>query len=193
MRLALIHDWLNQVGGAEDVLTDLVGLYPDAPIYTSLYWRTRMPSAWRDWPIHPLWTDRLPGIQQHHQRYLPVYPLAFGGLKVSGYDAVLSNKSGFCHGVRVAPGIPHICYCLTPTRYVWQYDDYAARERLGGPLRNAIRPLLDALKRWDYAAAQRVDHFVAISSEVQTRIQRFYKRKLDADLSTRGYAPLHAH
>jgi glycosyltransferase involved in cell wall biosynthesis len=176
VRIALIHDWLNQIGGAEDVLTELVALYPGAPIYTSLYWREAMPAAWRSWNIHPLWTDKLPGIHSHHQPYLPVYPLAFGGLKLDDCDVVLSNKSGFCHGVRVAPGIPHICYCLAPTRYVWQYDAYAARERLGGRVRALLRPFLNWLKRWDYRAAQRVDHFIAISSEVQDRIKRFYDR-----------------
>ncbi len=176
MRVALIHDWLNQVGGAEDVLTELVTLYPAAPIFTSLYARAKMPATWQTWPIHTLWTDKLPGIHAHHQPYLPLYPAAFGGLKLTGYDLVLSNKSGFCHGVRVAPSVVHICYCLAPTRYVWQYDAYAARERLGGSVRVLLRPLLGVLKRWDYAAAQRVDHFIAISSEVQDRIRRFYDR-----------------
>ncbi|MHB8625919.1 MAG: glycosyltransferase [Aggregatilineales bacterium] len=176
MRLSLVHDWLNQVGGAEDVLAELVRLYPAAPIYTSLYKRAGTPAAWRAWPIRPLWTDRLPGIRQHHQPYLPVYPLAFGGLTLNGYDVVLSNKSGFCHGVHTAPGALHICYCLTPTRYVWQFDSYAARERLGGMVKRGLRPLLIAMRRWDFAAAQRVDRFIAISTEVQERIRRFYQR-----------------
>ncbi len=176
MRLALIHDWLNQVGGAEDVLAELVGLYPDAPIYTSLYKRDGTPTAWQKWPIRPLWTDRLPGIRTHHQRYLPIYPLAFGGLRLSDCNVVLSNKSGFCHGVHAPPGAIHICYCLTPTRYVWQFESYASRERLGSAVKRVLRPLLIALRRWDYAAAQRVDQFIAISTEVKDRIQRFYHR-----------------
>ena len=145
LRLALVHDWLNQVGGAEDVLTELVGMYPRAPIYTSIYWRDHMPAAWKAWDIRPLWMDRLPAIYRHHQPYLPLYPLAFGGLRLADVDVVLSNKSGFCHGVRVAPGALHICYCLAPTRYVWQYDAYAARERFGGMVRGMLRPLLNAL------------------------------------------------
>jgi len=173
MKVALVHDWLNQVGGAEDVLAALVRLFPDAPIYTSLYDRARMPAAWRAWDIRPLWMDRLPGIHAHHQPYLPLYPLAFGGLDLSGYDVILSNKSGFCHGVR---GRPHLCYCLAPTRYVWQFDSYAAREQFGGATRRVIQPLLSALRRWDYAAAQRVDQFVAISHDIQSRIATFYQR-----------------
>jgi hypothetical protein len=157
MRLALVHDWLNQIGGAEDVLAELVRLYPGAPIYTSLYWRDGMPAAWRDWPIRTLWTDRLPGIYRHHQPYLPLYPLAFGALNISDYEVVLSNKSGFCHGFRKGADTLHICYCLAPTRYVWQFDAYVRREKIGGAVQLALSPLIRLLQRWDYAAAQRVD------------------------------------
>jgi glycosyltransferase involved in cell wall biosynthesis len=176
MRLALVHDWLNQIGGAEDVLAELVRLYPGAPIYTSLYWRDGMPAAWRDWPIRTLWTDRLPGIYRHHQPYLPLYPLAFGALNISDYEVVLSNKSGFCHGFRKGADTLHICYCLAPTRYVWQFDAYVRREKIGGAVQLALSPLIRLLQRWDYAAAQRVDQFIAISTEIQGRIKRYYHR-----------------
>jgi glycosyltransferase involved in cell wall biosynthesis len=177
MPLALIHDWLNQLGGAEDVLECLAGLFPEAPIYTSIYWRDRMPAAYRQWPIRVSFMDRLPGVYRHHQPYLPLYPLAFERFDLAGFDLVLSNKSGFCHGVRPAPGALHVCYCLTPTRYVWDFDAYAGREGLGPAVRLALRPMLRWLRRWDHAAAQRVDHFVAISTEVQRRIARFYGRE----------------
>jgi glycosyltransferase involved in cell wall biosynthesis len=135
-----------------------------------------MPAAWRDWPIHTLWMDRLPGIYRHHQRYLPLYPLAFGALDLSGYEVVLSNKSGFCHGVHTGPDTLHICYCLAPTRYVWQYEAYVAREQFGGLLKSAIQPVIRRLQRWDFAAAQRVDHFIAISTEIQERVKKYYQR-----------------
>ena len=176
MKLALVHDWLNQVGGAEDVLASLVQMYPAAPLFTSIYWRDGMPDAWRSWPIHTLWIDNLPGIHQHHQRYLPLYPLAFGGLNLGEYDVILSNKSGFCHGVQKGKAI-HVCYCLAPTRYVWQLDAYMDRENMGNSTRLLLRPLVTLLKRWDYAAAQRVDHFIAISTEIQERIRQYYGRK----------------
>jgi glycosyltransferase involved in cell wall biosynthesis len=177
LSVAIIHDWLNQLGGAEDVLESLVSLFPNAPIHTSIYWRDRMPDAYRRWPIRVSLLDRLPGIYRHHQPYLPLYPLAFERFDLSGFALVLSNKSGFCHGVRPAPGALHVCYCLTPTRYVWDFDAYADGEGLGPAVRLALRPLLGWLRRWDRAAAQRVDHFIAISSEVQRRIARFYGRE----------------
>jgi len=176
LRVALVHDWLNQIGGAEDVLEALVEMFPGAPVFTSIYAPDLMPPHYRAWPIRVSFLDRLPGVHRHHQPYLPLYPLAFERLDLSGFDLILSNKSGFCHGVRKPAGATHVCYCLTPTRYVWNFDDYAGREGLGAAARLALRPLLAWLKRWDRAAADGVDHFIAISTEVQRRIRRFYGR-----------------
>ncbi len=175
MKIALVHDWLNQRGGAENVLEALVTLYPGAPIYTSIYAPDKMPAVYRQWDIHPSWMDHLPGIHEHHQPYLPLYPKSFADLDLSDYDVILSNKSGFCHGIRAGDAL-HVCYCLAPTRYVWQFDSYVRRERLSGAAATLIRPLVNSLRRWDFEAAQRVDAFVAISSDVQRRISEFYCR-----------------
>jgi len=176
MRVALVHDWLNQIGGAEAVLEALVEAFPGAPIYTSIYARDRMPAHYRGWEIRTTWLDALPLIHRQHQLYLPLYPLAFDGLNLSGYDVVISNKSGFCHSVVTGPSTVHLCYCLTPTRYVWAYEEYIAREGLPGPLRRLLRPLIALLRIWDRMAADRVDAFIAISREVARRIRKFYRR-----------------
>lgn len=176
MRLALVHDWMNQIGGAEAVLEALVEAFPGAPIYTSLYAPDRMPAHWRTWDIRVTWLDRMPFARRWHQAYLPLYPLAFDALNLSAYDVVLSNKSGFCHGVVTGPDTVHVCYCLTPTRYVWAYEDYVAREGLPSPLRRLMRPLITWLRMWDRLAADRVDLFIAISTEVARRIRKFYRR-----------------
>ena len=177
MKLALVHDWMNQIGGAEDVLASLVDLYPNHPIYTSIYAPDLMPDFYRQWDIRTLWLDQMPGIHRHHQPYLPLYPLAWGGLDLSEYDVILSNKSGFCHGLQHDTDTLHICYCLAPTRYVWQLESYIAREGLGQAALTALRPLVSALKRWDFEAAQRVNHFIAISTEIQQRIKDYYERE----------------
>jgi glycosyltransferase involved in cell wall biosynthesis len=177
LRVAIVHDWLNQIGGAEQVLEALVELFPGAPIYTSIYWPERMPQAYRHWDIRTMWMDRLPGIYRHHQPYLLLYPLAFGQLELSGYDLIVSNKSAFCLGVRVAPGTRHLCYCLTPTRFVWNFDAYVQGEQINGLARHLVRPFLGKLQRWERAAAGRIDAFVAISREVQGRIRRLYGRE----------------
>ena len=196
MRIALVHDWLNQMGGAEDVLETLVAMYPGAPVYTSIYAPALMPLEYRTWDIRVTWMNRLPGIYRHHQVYLPFYPLAFQGLDLAGYEVILSNKSGFCHGVRVQPGAIHICYCLTPTRYVWNLRDYAERERLPAIANALLPPVIALLRRWDCAAAQHVHHFVAISTDVQARIKRFYGREsvvIPPPVDTSGFQPAARH
>jgi glycosyltransferase involved in cell wall biosynthesis len=179
MRVALVHDWLNQTGGAESVLENLVSLFPGAPVYTSIYSPEAMPAAYRAWDIRTSWMDKLPGIKRHHRLYLPLYPVSFESLDLGGYDVVLSNKSGFCHGVITPPETLHICYCLTPTRYVWRYHDDAQRERLGALARAVLAPVLTSLRMWDRLAADRVDRFVAISTEIQRRIAKYYGRESD--------------
>jgi glycosyltransferase involved in cell wall biosynthesis len=176
MKIALIHDWLNQIGGAEDVLTDLVTMFPTSPIYTSLYAPDIMPEFYKKWDIRPLWMDKLPAIHTKHQPYLPLYPLAWGGLKLRGYDLLISNKSGFCHGVRYDAHTTHICYCLAPTRYVWQLDEYIAREGLGRVAQIVLKITRPIFKLWDKRASKRVHHFIAISTEIQERIKKYYDR-----------------
>ena len=176
MNVALVHDWLNQVGGAEDVLETLVEMHPTAPVYTSLYWRERMPVHWRDWDVRTSFIDRLPRSHQRQQLYLALYPLAFEKFDFAAYDLVLSNKSGFCHGIVTDSETLHICYCLTPTRYVWQYHQYAQREKIARPVRILLQPVLSYLRQWDRLAADRVDYFIAISEEVRRRIAKIYRR-----------------
>ena len=195
VRLALVHDWLNQMGGAENVLEELVDLIPGAPLYTSMYDPAKMPDAYRGWDIRTTFMQQLPGYSDHHQAYLPVYPLAFARIDLSGYDLVLSNKSGFCHGVRTRNGSRkaiHVCYCLTPTRFLWLYEQYREREQIGGIVNAVLQPALALLRRWDWAAAQRVDHFVAISSAVQERIAAIYGREsvvIHPPVDTERYTP----
>jgi glycosyltransferase involved in cell wall biosynthesis len=187
---------LNQVGGAEDVLETLVDIFPGAPIYTSIYWQEQMPRAYRDWQIHTTWLDRLPGIYHHHQPYLLLYPLAFGGLELADYDLVVSNKSAFCLGVRTPPGTRHLCYCLTPTRFVWDFRTYVEREQIGDAARRLVRPFLGWLQRWERSAADRVTGFVAISQAVQDRIRQYYGRESEIvhpPVDTSRFAPAVDH
>lgn len=176
MRTAIVHDWLNQIGGAEDVLETLLEMYPGAPIYTSLYWRDKMPQHWRQWDIRTSFINRLPLAQKRQQLYFPLYPMAFEQFDFSDYDLVLSNKSGFCHGVITGPETLHICYCLTPTRYVWRYHQYAEQENLNSLQRAIMPPFLVNLRQWDRLAADRVDHFIAISQTIRQRIAKIYRR-----------------
>jgi len=176
LKVAIVHDWLNQIGGAEEVLAVLKELFPEAPVYTSMYWREKMPPGYRVWDIRCSFMDKLPLVKRHHQLFLPLYPIAFETLQLSGYDVVISNKSGFCHGVITPPETLHLCYCLTPTRYLWEYRSYLEREGISRLARLPLMPFLHHLRLWDRLAADRVDHFVAISQVVQKRIQKYYRR-----------------
>jgi glycosyltransferase involved in cell wall biosynthesis len=102
--------------------------------------------------------------------------LAFESFDLSDYELLISNKSAFCHGVKRPPEALHICYCLTPTRFLWNYEEYVVRERIPWLMRAFLPLLIGRLRYWDRAAADRVDHFVAISQEVRERIKSFYER-----------------
>jgi glycosyltransferase involved in cell wall biosynthesis len=176
LRVAIVHDWLNQVGGAENVLEELHALFPDAPIYTAMYWPAVMPAAYRHWDIRTTWLDKIQLSKTHHQWFLLAYPFAFRSLDLSAYDVVISNKSAFCIVARTRSNARHFCYCLTPTRFVWNFDGYVRGEGASRLARLAVPPCLPYLQSVERQAAQRVHHFAAISRVVQQRIQRHYQR-----------------
>ncbi|OQY48825.1 MAG: hypothetical protein B6242_01410 [Anaerolineaceae bacterium 4572_78] len=177
MKIAVAHDWLNQMGGAENVLETMISMFPDAPVFTTIYASDLMPAKYRGWDIRASWLNNAPYIHAHHQMYLPFYPLAARSLDVSGYDVVLSNKSGFIHGIKTTSNQTHICYCLAPTRYVWDYKQYAQREQLNPFIKLTLLPIIYLLRKWDYRMAQNVSQFYAISTDIQQRIKKYYHRE----------------
>ncbi len=176
MKIALAHDYLNQYGGAERVLEQLHDMYPDAPIYTSMYDPKAMPASYRSWDIRTSFMQRLPFVTTRHQAYLMAYPIAFESFDLGGYDVVISNSSAFSKGVVTGPDTLHISYCLTPMRWVWRYRDYVEREQLGSLARAVLPPLIHYLRVWDAGAAMRVDRYISISRAVQARIKKYYRR-----------------
>jgi glycosyltransferase involved in cell wall biosynthesis len=177
LKVAIVHDWLNQVGGAEEVLEVLHQLFPQAPIYTSIYAPKAMPPAYRSWDIRTSLVQHLPLATSKHQAYLFFYPWAFERFELNDYDLVLANSSGFCHGVRTRPPTMHITYCLTPPRYVWNYPDYIRHEGVGTLPRLFLPLFIGRLRHWDVRASQRTDHFIAISQTVRERIFSYYGRQ----------------
>ncbi len=176
MKLAIVCSWLNQYGGAERVLEVVHDMYPTAPIYTSIYRPEALPERYRTWDIRPSFLNRLPLIGRKHQLLLPLYPLGFESLDLRGYDVVLSLTSAFAHGVITSAETRHICYCLTPARFLWSYQSYVEREGIGRLARLGLPLFLKGLRQWDRLAADRVDEFIAISRTVQRRIRKYYRR-----------------
>jgi glycosyltransferase involved in cell wall biosynthesis len=177
MRVAIVHDYLNQYGGAERVLEALHELYPAAPVYTSIYDPAAMPAAYRDWDIRTSWMQRLPGWRRIFRAYFLLYPSAFESFDLSGYDLILSSSSAFAKGIIPPPGARHICYCHTPMRFAWRTGSYVEREGIGGAGRALLSILLTYVRLWDVATTPRVDAFVVNSREVAGRIQRYYGRE----------------
>jgi glycosyltransferase involved in cell wall biosynthesis len=177
MRVALIHDYLNQYGGAERVLEALHELYPQAPVYTSIYDPDAMPQHYRTWDIRTSFMQRLPGWRAHFRRYFVLYPSAFESFDLNAYDLILSSSSAFAKGVIPAPHARHLCYCHTPMRFAWRTNDYVEREAIGG-LQGALLPfMLTYVRLWDASTTPRVDAFVANSRAVAARIRRYYGRE----------------
>ena len=177
MKVALVHDYLNQMGGAERVVLALHELFPDAPLYTSIYDPGRVDPAFRSLDIRTTFMQKLPLVKKHHQPFLPLYPYAMERLDLRGYDLVLSSSSAFGKGVVTRPGTMHICYCHTPMRWCWNYDEYVEREHLGRLARAVLPFFITNLRVWDQATSMRVDHFIANSPVVAERIQKYYRRE----------------
>lgn len=176
LRVALVHDYLNQMGGAERVLLALHELFPDAPIYTTIADPARLAPCLRGLDIRVSFMQRLPGVMAHHQAYLPLYPIAVERMDLQAYDLVLSDSSAFAKAAIKRPDALHLCYCHTPMRWAWNYADYVAREGLPAVARAALPPVVARLRHWDAATASRVDHFMANSSVVEARIASCYGR-----------------
>lgn len=182
-RIAIVADWLTNMGGAERVVLALHEAFPDAPIYTSVFDPDKMP-LFRGLDIRTTYLQRLPArFRNRHQLFPLVRANAFRRLDLSEYDIIISSASAEAKAVQKAPGAVHICYCHTPTRYYWShYHEYRSAPGFG-PLNPAVRVALPALvgimRRIDLRAAGGVDHFIANSTEVQKRIKQYYGRDSD--------------
>ena len=178
MKIALVHDYLNQFGGAERVLLKIHELFPDAPIYTSIYAPEKLPSEFRSLNIVTSPIQKMPFISAFTKHYTFVYPLVFENFNLSGYDIVISSTANFAKGIIVKPNTMHICYCHTPPRFLYHYQTEINRRKLW-----YLAPLLSLfdnyLRIWDYVAAQRVTYFLTNSENTARRIDKFYRRKAD--------------
>ena len=176
LAVALVHDFLVQMGGAEKVLEALHEMYPNAPVYTSVYDPAVMPPEYRNWDIRTSSLQRWPARRKLHRCMLPFYPSAFESFDLSRYDLVISSSSAFAKGVITLPHTRHVCYMHAPMRYAWMTDSYLKGERVGWAKR-LLSPVIHYLRLWDHVSASRVDTYVANSTAVKERIAKFYRRE----------------
>lgn len=176
MKLAIVHDYLNQYGGAERVIETLHELYPDVPIYTSIYTPNTMPASFKEMDIRTSFMQKFPFLEKYFKYYLLLYPRAMESLNLSGYDVVLSSSSAFAKGVRTEKGALHICYCYTPTRFVWDYENYVKKEGLSKLVSKILPLAIKRLRKWDLKTIPRIDCFIAISNNIRDKIKKFYNR-----------------
>ena len=175
MKVALVHDFLNQYGGAERVLEAIHDLYPYAHVYTSLHDPTKLPLRMHNWDIRPFKLPKLP-LVHFLKYYTAFYPFLFEGLDLSEYDLVISSTAFFAKGIKTRPDALHISYIHTPPRFLYHYPASVGKREIF-----IYRPILAVLDNffriWDYQAAQRPDYLIANSKQVAERIRKFYRRK----------------
>ena len=173
-KVALVYDRVNSWGGAERVLLALNKIFPTAPLYTSVYNKKTAPWAKVFPSVVPSFLQNIPFAKTRHELLPFLMPLAFESFDLSNFDLVISVTSEAAKGIITKPGTRHICYCLTPTRYLWSgYEEYfknTTRRRL-------VEPIIKYLRSWDLVAAQRPDVMVGISEEVCGRIKKYHNRE----------------
>jgi glycosyltransferase involved in cell wall biosynthesis len=177
-KIALVHDWLTTFGGAERCLILLHQLFPTAPIYTLVHDQRNTPPELEDAHIIPSGLQRLPGATSNWQRFLPAMPSAIEQFDLRDFDLIVSSSHAVAKGVLTHSRQKHLCYCYTPMRYIWElYHTYLDQTRLSPLAERIFKLTAHYLRVWDYASAQRVDKFLAISRTVQARIRHIYGRQ----------------
>jgi len=178
-KVAIVHDYLNQYGGAEKVLEVFHEIWPKAPIFTLFYSPDKLPSYFQNWDIRVSPIVNLPLANKFYRFYLPLMPSAIERFNFSNYDLIISSCSAYAKGIIVPQHAKHFCYCHTPTRYLWS-DTFFYIESLTGiekMARKALVPILNYLRIWDQVASQRPDYFIANSKFVAQRIEKYYHRQ----------------
>ncbi len=177
LNIALSHDWLTGMRGGERILELLGEGFPDAPIYSLIHNHDSISDKIASHSIMTSWLQRVPNIRSLYRYFLPLFPHAIESLKTQNADLLISTSHCVAKGLNMPEGTRHLCYCFTPMRYAWLfYDEYFGHSRIK---KMVFKPVLHALRKWDYKASERVDHFVAISQHVQKRIKAFYNRDAD--------------
>ena len=180
MKVAIVHDWFVVYAGAERVVEQLLELYPEADLFSTVDF---LPDGKRDFiknkKVHTTFIQHLPGARKHYRSYLPLMPLAIEQLDLSGYDLIISSSSCVAKGVITGPDQIHICMCYTPVRYAWDLQhQYLQEAGMTKGLKSWLaRIILHYIRMWDLRTVNNVDHFIAISKYIERRIKKYYRRE----------------
>lgn len=175
MKVAIVHDWLTIYGGSESIIRILHDIFPDAPIYTSVYDKKNMPEDFAKMDIRPSLLQKYPFAKKMYTKYLPFMPRAFEQFDLSEYDLVISSNTSCSKGVITGANTLHICYCNTPMRYGWDFYHEYIRDK-GKAAKLLISCMMKKIRIWDRLSADRVDLFIANSCNVARRIKKHYRR-----------------
>lgn len=174
-RVAVVHDWLTIPGGSEEVVIDLLEMFPNAELFTSIYDPAPWPATITQRQVHASWLNRVPGAARHYPKLLPMMTAAFRSFDLSRFDLVLSSNHACAKNVRTPPGALHVCYCHTPMRYAWD-ETLLEGEDIGRVGRLVLPLMLRRLRRQDVRGAASPDVLVANSHHVAERIHRYWGR-----------------
>lgn len=176
-KIALVHDYFVQMGGAEKVVEAIHDSFPSSPVYTTVALPRMLPDRLRAADIRTSALQRLPAMDRRFRHYFMLYPFAVENFDLSQYDLIFSSSSGYAKGVHRKRNTIHVCYCHTPMRWVWRYEDYVARERFGRGIKSLLPLCLWGLKKWDLRASQQPNYYIANSRLVAERIRKTYGRE----------------
>lgn len=176
MKIAIVHDYLIQYGGAEKVVEVFHELFPDAPIFTTIYSKRRFPEYFKEIDVKTSFMQNFPFLDKHFKKYLLFYPRAIESLNLRGYDLILSSSSAFAKGAKKNNNTCHICYCHAPMRFVWDYKRYIEKEDIGIVTRKILPLAIKRLKKWDLKTVNRVDYYIANSEYIKNKIKQYYNR-----------------
>ncbi len=176
MKVALVHDYLTQYGGAERVLEVFCELFPNASIYTIIYDKKLIEKKFPNRKIYSSFLQNIPFAKKHHRSFLLLMPFAVEQFDLSDYDLVISDSASYAKGVITLPETKHICYCHTPTRYAWD-DSHKYIRDFPFPefVKKFIPYFMTYIRSWDFQASQRPDIYIANSNFVAGRIKKYYK------------------
>ena len=176
MKLALVHDWIPFIGGAERVLINFLELYEKAPIYTSVCNEDKLEGKLKDAQIITSFLQKKKGGKNNHRKLFPFMPAVFESFDLNKYDVVLSQSTSCAKGVITNPDTMHICYCNSPMRYGWEFY-YEYTYNMKGLKKSLIKYFMSFMRVWDNVSSDRVDYFIANSENVAKRIWKHYRRE----------------